>query len=56
MKDFKSAAERLEGPDPEYKELYDNYKEKKDEEELYRQENLEKGFEMLMKFFHYLWY
>jgi hypothetical protein len=23
MKDFKSAAERLEGPDPEYKELYD---------------------------------
>lgn len=39
-----------------YQDLKNNFKEKEDEEEKYRQDNLKKGFEMLLKYFHYLWY
>lgn len=40
----------------EYKDLENLYKNVEKEKEEYLQANLEKGFEMLVKYFHNLWY
>ena len=40
----------------EYKNLEKNYNNSEKEKEKYIQKNLEKGFELLLKYFHYLWY
>ena len=40
----------------EYKDLENLYKNVEKEKEEYFQNNLEKGFEMLVKYFHNLWY
>ena len=40
----------------EYKDLENLYKNSEKDKKEYLQKNLEKGFELLLKYFHHLWY